>query len=284
MVSCSVIATASIGGFVQSANATEQFGTKNSQSNLGTVLIAGNVSNGGGGNVSNAGGGNVSNGGGGNVSNGGGPNVSNGGGKDVGGDKGKGDKDKDKDKGGKGTTDISNGGGPDISGGKDNSGKDKGGKGISNISNGGGGDTSNGGGGFTAGPNRSNGGGSGFKSGFSSSQLAAAKGMGDRFSSAMGKHSLASAALAEAEAKQGNASSRNNSVRYGREPGDIAACGCPNADVVGSNNTTPSPELLAARAAEAEAAAELAAAKAAATQFLESVKSGGGSTSDLTIW
>jgi hypothetical protein len=43
-----------------------------------------------------------------------------------------------------------------------------------------------------------------------------------------------------------------------------------------SNNTTtsPRPELVAARAAEAEAATQLANAKAEARQFIESVKGG----------
>jgi hypothetical protein len=43
--------------------------------------------------------------------------------------------------------------------------------------------------------------------------------------------------------------------------------------------------LVAAKAAEAEAAAELAAAKAEAVKFLESVKSTGGSTGNFSpIW
>ena len=229
IVGCSVIATASIGGFVHSASATEQFGTKNSQSNPGTMLIAQNVSNGGGGNVSNGGGGNVSNGGGGNVSNGGGGNVSNGGGGNV----------------------FSNGGGGGI--------------------------FSNGGGIF------SNGGGSNGKSGFSSTQAAISKNLGTRISIADGKYAQALAALAAAEAAQNNASSRTSPVRYGREVADASTCSCLNTDTASAGSL--SPEMVAAKAAEADAAAELAAAKAEARTFLESVKSeSNGSGANLIIW
>jgi hypothetical protein len=78
-------------------------------------------------------------------------------------------------------------------------------------------------------------------------------------------------------------------VRYAVDKGvaDLASCGCPDANVVGSTPTTPSPELVAAREAEAKAAAELAAAKAEARQFIESVKSDKSATSrtiDTSLW
>jgi hypothetical protein len=85
----------------------------------------------------------------------------------------------------------------------------------------------------------------------------------------------AATALAQAEAAQPTASN-TSPVRYALQSGDLASCGCPNADTTVGANTTPRPELIAAKAAEAEAAAELAAAKAEARQFLESVKSSGG--------
>ncbi len=76
-------------------------------------------------------------------------------------------------------------------------------------------------------------------------------------------------------------------VRYSVDKGvaDLASCGCPNADTIGSAPTTtaPSPELLAARTAEADAAAELAAAQAEARQFIESVKSGATATSSTVV-
>jgi hypothetical protein len=121
----------------------------------------------------------------------------------------------------------------------------------------------------------SNGTGSRSGSGYSSRDVAFAGGALSKFNAAMSKYEIAAAALAAAEAGQNNASSSTSPVRYGREPGDIAACGCPNADLNASG--TPSKELVAAKAAEAEAAAELAAAKAEARQFLESVKTNGGS-------
>jgi hypothetical protein len=79
-------------------------------------------------------------------------------------------------------------------------------------------------------------------------------------------------------------------VRYAVEKGvaDLASCGCPDANAIGSTTpTTPSPELVAAREAEAKAAAELAAAKAEARQFIESVKSGQNASSrtvDTSLW
>ena len=71
-------------------------------------------------------------------------------------------------------------------------------------------------------------------------------------------------------------------VRFSVDKGvaDLASCGCPNADTVGTaSSPTPSPELVAAKAAEADAAAELATAKAEARQFIESVQNGSISTS-----
>jgi hypothetical protein len=252
IVGCSAIATASIGGFVQSASATEQFSTKNSQSHLGSVLIAGNVSNGGGGNVSNAGGGNVSNGGGGNVSNGGGVNDSNAGGKDPKpGDK-PGDKDKDK----KDQPTGSNTTGTSVTAG-------------SSI-------------GIGSGKGGSKG---GSQPGFGN-QSNMGKAIAGRLSSAEFNLAKATATLSQLENVVTNTSSSTSPVRYGREPGDIAACGCPNADTVGNNSTTPRPELVAAKAAEAAAAAELAAAKAEALQFIESVKNSGSGNSGTfsPIW
>ena len=122
-------------------------------------------------------------------------------------------------------------------------------------------------------------------SGFSSRDIAFAGSALSRFNAAVSKYEIASAALAAAEAAQSNASSKTSPVRYGREPGDIAACGCPNADTTTAG--TPSPQLVAAKQAEAEAAAELAAAKAEARQFLESVKGGtesGGFSAYQPIW
>ncbi len=203
IVSCSVIATASIGSFVQSASATEQFDLKNSQSNLGTMLIAdGNASNGGGGNVSNGGGGNVSNAGG---SNAGGSNP------------------------------FSNPGGGGPSGGP------------------------------SGGPNRPG-------------------TIASRIGAAQGKYDAALSALAAAEAGQTPASSKTSSVRYGRQVADASTCGCPNTDT--ASGADMSKELIAAKAAEAEAAAELAAAKAEARQFLESVKTSEsrGFSANTTIW
>ena len=101
---------------------------------------------------------------------------------------------------------------------------------------------------------------------------------------AQGKYDAALAALAAAEAATPNTSSKTSPVRYGREPGDVASCGCPNADTTTAGTT--SQELVAAKAAEAEAAAELASVKAEARKFLESVKNGefGGSGSSSPIW
>jgi hypothetical protein len=80
-------------------------------------------------------------------------------------------------------------------------------------------------------------------------------------------------------------------VRFTVDKGvaDLASCGCPDAEAIGSTpaTNTPSPELVAARDAEAKAAAELAAAKAEARQFIESVKSERSATSrtvDTSLW
>ena len=101
---------------------------------------------------------------------------------------------------------------------------------------------------------------------------------------AQGKYDAALSALAAAEAATPNTSSKTSPVRYGREPGDIASCGCPNADTTTAGTT--SQELVAAKAAEAEAAAELASVKAEARKFLDSVKTGefGGSGTSSPIW
>ena len=123
------------------------------------------------------------------------------------------------------------------------------------------------------------------RSGYTTGNIVLAQNSLSRFNAAMSKYEAAAAALAAAEAATPNTSSRNEPIRYGREPGDIAACGCPNADTTTAG--TPSKELVAARAAEAEAAAELAAAKAEARQFLESVKDSNGSNSSSSfqpIW
>ena len=92
--------------------------------------------------------------------------------------------------------------------------------------------------------------------------------------------------LAAAEAAQPPAAD-TTPVRFSvdKSVADLASCGCPNADTVGSAPTTtaPSPELLAAKTAEADAAAELAAAQAEARQFIESVKSGNTATSSTVV-
>ena len=129
-------------------------------------------------------------------------------------------------------------------------------------------------------PNGSNAG--GFRTGFNPTLVARGQSISSRIGIAQGKYDAALAALAAAEAATPNTSSKTSPVRYGREPGDIASCGCPNADTTTAG--TPSPELVAAKAAEAEAAAELAAAKAEARQFLESIKGSGESGISSPIW
>ena len=130
-------------------------------------------------------------------------------------------------------------------------------------------------------PNGSNGG--GFRTGFNPTIVARGQSISSRIAIAQGKYDVALAALAAAEAATPNTSSKTSPVRYGREPGDIASCGCPNADTTTAG--TPSQELVAAKAAEAEAAAELAAAKAEARQFLESIKGRSGESGiSSPIW
>jgi hypothetical protein len=208
IVGCSAIATASLAGLVQSANASEQFNPHNVNANQGTILIAQmtNVSNGSGSNVSNSTGTNVSNGSGSNVSNG--------------------------------------------SGSK-----------------------------YQSGPNGSR--------GFDAGTIGRAGTINTRYSNALANYDRAAAALAALEANQPNASD-TSPVRYAREVADAAACGCPNADVVGSGSKPDkSKELAAAKAAEAEAATELAAAKAEARQFLESIKgssTASGTSVSTPIW
>jgi hypothetical protein len=136
------------------------------------------------------------------------------------------------------------------------------------------------------GNNNSNSNGSNFggiRSGFSAGNIARSQALGSRISLAQGKYDAALASLAAAEASTPNTSSKTSPVRYGREVADASTCGCLNTENPSAG--TPSKELVAARAAEADAAAELAAAKAEARQFLESVKSeSGGSGTYQPIW
>jgi hypothetical protein len=86
------------------------------------------------------------------------------------------------------------------------------------------------------------------------------------------KHNKAMTLLAEAEnAEAQNAKLVANAgpVRYSRISGDLANCGCLNPDTA----STPSSNLVAARAAEAEAAAEFTRIKAEVRQFLEAANS-----------
>ena len=101
-----------------------------------------------------------------------------------------------------------------------------------------------------------------------------------RVSVAQASYDTAVSNLSAAEAAQPVAAN-TTPVRYAVDKGvaDLASCGCPNADTVSSAPTTPRPELVAAKSAEADAAAELAAAQAEARQFIESVKSGTTATS-----
>lgn len=78
-------------------------------------------------------------------------------------------------------------------------------------------------------------------------------------------------------------------VRYGRQAvQDLASCGCPNTDTVGTvSTTTPAmfTELIAAKAAVASAETELAAARSEAQKFLESIKNENTTRrSDTTLW
>jgi hypothetical protein len=87
--------------------------------------------------------------------------------------------------------------------------------------------------------------------------------------------------LAKAETATPVAAANDTPVRFtvDKSVANLADCGCPNADTISSAPKTPSPELVAAKTAEADAAAKLAAARAEAKQFIESVKNGSVSTS-----
>ncbi|WP_309737887.1 MULTISPECIES: hypothetical protein [unclassified Chamaesiphon] len=105
-----------------------------------------------------------------------------------------------------------------------------------------------------------------------------------RVSVAQASYDTAVSNLSAAEAAQPVAAADTTPVRYAVDKGvaDLAACGCPNADVTASApSTAPRPEVVAAKAAEADAAAELAAAQAEARQFIESVKSGATATNSV---
>jgi hypothetical protein len=103
--------------------------------------------------------------------------------------------------------------------------------------------------------------------------ISRATALSNSVSVAQTNYTQAATALAQAEASQPTVSD-TTPVRYGRQVADLASCGCPNADTTASNTTAPRPELVAARAAEAEAATQLANAKAEARQFIESVNGG----------
>lgn len=119
--------------------------------------------------------------------------------------------------------------------------------------------------------------------GYNSSITGRAGSLSSRISLAQSNYNTAVANLAQAQTAQPVAAN-TSPVRYGREAvDDLASCGCPNADV--SNTPTERPELVAARAAEASTSAELAAAKAEAQQFIESVmSSNAGRQVDNTLW
>ena len=120
--------------------------------------------------------------------------------------------------------------------------------------------------------------------GFSSAVRSQASTISARIALAQGNYSRAAAALAQADTQ--TTVPQSAPVRYGRQSvGDLASCGCPNADTVGTTPTAR-PELLAARATEAEAATELAAAKAEAQKFIESVKNdiARNSNVDNSLW
>jgi hypothetical protein len=106
--------------------------------------------------------------------------------------------------------------------------------------------------------------------GYSGTTIGLAQQFQERLAAAQGAYETASQRLAQAGTAQPVASS--GPQRYARVPGDLADCGCLNPDTA----TAPtSSELAAAKVGEAEAAAELAKAKAEARQFLESVKGQG---------
>jgi hypothetical protein len=124
---------------------------------------------------------------------------------------------------------------------------------------------------ITTGSNGSNGSGSTGRPGFSPTTISRAGALNSNISLKQGAYNTAAQNLAAAEAATPTVAD-TSPVRFARQALDAASCGCLNADTNASTNTTPRPELAAARAAEAQAAAELAAAKAEARQFLESVK------------
>uniref|UniRef100_UPI00286E074E hypothetical protein n=1 Tax=Chamaesiphon sp. VAR_69_metabat_338 TaxID=2964704 RepID=UPI00286E074E len=103
--------------------------------------------------------------------------------------------------------------------------------------------------------------------------ISRATALSNSVSVAQTNYTQAATALAQAEAAQPTVSD-TTPIRYGRQVADLASCGCPNADTTANNTTTNRPELVAARAAEAEAATQLANAKAEARQFLDTVNGG----------
>ncbi len=109
--------------------------------------------------------------------------------------------------------------------------------------------------------------GAGTPSAFSGSTVSLALEFQQRLAAAQGAYESASQRLAQAGTAQPVASS--GPQRYSRVPGDLADCGCLNPDLA---SDTSGSELAAAKVAEAEAAAELAKAKAETRQFLESVQ------------
>ena len=121
--------------------------------------------------------------------------------------------------------------------------------------------------------------------GFSPSTTSRASSLSSRISVAQSNYNTEVANLAQAETVQPIAAS-TLPVRYGREAvADLASCGCPNADTVGTTPPTNRPELVAARAAVSSTEAELAAAKAEARQFIESVKNDSATRrADTTLW
>ncbi len=126
--------------------------------------------------------------------------------------------------------------------------------------------------GSNAGGNGSNNGGNGSNAtgGYSPATVGRAGTVSSRYTAAQTNFTRASEAVRAIETQP--IAAKSDPVRYGREVADVASCGCPNADTTSASTPTSRPELVAAKAAEAEAAAELAAAQAEAKQFVESVK------------
>jgi hypothetical protein len=120
--------------------------------------------------------------------------------------------------------------------------------------------------------------------GYSPAITGRAGSLSSRISLAQSNYDTAVANLAQAETVQPVAAN-TSPVRYGRQSvADLASCGCPNADTA-ATPPTDRPELVAARAAVSSAEAELAAAKAEAQQFIESVKSDNATRrADITLW